>query len=77
MVISLTVSILSVTNLYLGDRVWANPRAIVAMMRQCNTVDMSRRSPSYEIRLAKYSSRNFEVYVPDLERDSVDPTVGV
>ncbi|KAJ7062801.1 ankyrin repeat protein [Mycena amicta] len=40
--------------LYNGSRVYANPRALVAMMRQCNTVDMSRRSPSYEVRLAKY-----------------------
>lgn len=45
------------------------------MMRQCNTVDMTRRSPSYEIRLAKYSQRAFEVYVPTLKRDEIDPTV--
>jgi hypothetical protein len=60
---------------YDGDRVWANPRAIVSMMRQSNTVDVTRRSPSYEVRLAKYSSRGFEVYVPGLKRDEVDPTV--
>ncbi|KAI9433880.1 hypothetical protein H4582DRAFT_2081568 [Lactarius indigo] len=60
---------------YDGDRVWANPRAIVAMMRQANTVDMTRRSPSYEVRLAKYSSRGFEVYVPGLKRDEIDPTI--
>ncbi|KAH9057582.1 hypothetical protein EDB87DRAFT_1686168 [Lactarius vividus] len=60
---------------YDGDRVWANPRAIVAMMRQSNTVDMTRRSPSYEVRLAKYSSRGFEVYVPGLKRDEIDPTI--
>ena len=55
---------------------FANPRAIVAMMRQCNTVDMTRRSPSYEVRLTKYSSRAFEVYIPTLRREHVDPTVG-
>ncbi|KAF9475283.1 ankyrin [Pholiota conissans] len=60
---------------YDGTRVWANPRAIVAMMRQCNTVDMTRRSPSYEIRLAKYSRRAFEVYVPGLKRSEIDPTI--
>ncbi|KAK7062773.1 hypothetical protein VNI00_000262 [Paramarasmius palmivorus] len=60
---------------YDGSRVWANPRAITAMMRQCNTVDMTRRSPSYEVRLAKYSSRAFEVYVPTLSREDVDPTI--
>ena len=60
---------------YDGNRVWANPRAIVSMMRQSNTVDMTRRSPSYEVRLAKYSSRGFEVYIPGLKRSEVDPTV--
>ncbi|KAH9034042.1 hypothetical protein EDB83DRAFT_2296416 [Lactarius deliciosus] len=60
---------------YDGDRVWANPRAIVSMMRQSNTVDMTRRSPSYEVRLAKYSSRGFEVYVPGLKRAEIDPTI--
>ncbi|KAI0303314.1 hypothetical protein B0F90DRAFT_1710051 [Multifurca ochricompacta] len=60
---------------YDGDRVWANPRAIVSMMRQSNTVDMTRRSPSYEVRLAKYSSRGFEIYVPGLKRKEIDPTI--
>jgi len=58
-----------------GTRVWANPRSIVAMMRQANTVDITRRSPSYEVRLSKYSFRDFEVYVPGLTREEVDPTV--
>ncbi|KAI0367118.1 ankyrin [Pilatotrama ljubarskyi] len=61
--------------LYDGERVWANPRAIVAMMRQCNTVDMTRRSPSYEVRLMKYASRGFEVHVPTLRREDIDPTI--
>ncbi|KAF7790774.1 hypothetical protein EIP86_001731 [Pleurotus ostreatoroseus] len=60
---------------YDGHRVWANPRAIVAMMRQCNTVDVTRRSPSYEVRLSKYSSRGFEIYVPQLKREDIDPTI--
>ena len=60
-----------------GDRVWANSRAIVSMMRQSNTVDVTRRSPSYEVRLAKYCSRGFEVYVPGLKRDEVGPSVCV
>ena len=47
----------------------------MAMMRQCNTVDVTRRSPSYEVRLAKYSGRAFEVYVPTLKREDIDPTV--
>ena len=36
---------------------------------------MTRRSPSYEVRLAKYSYRNFEISVPNLRRTEVDPTV--
>ncbi|KAI0059327.1 ankyrin [Artomyces pyxidatus] len=60
---------------YDGTRVWANPRAIVAIMRQANTVDMTRRSPSYEVRLAKYASRGFEVYIPSLKRADIDPTI--
>ncbi|KAI5121633.1 hypothetical protein M0805_001162 [Coniferiporia weirii] len=60
---------------YDGTRVLANARSIVALMRQANTVDMTRRSPSYEVRLAKYASRGFEVYVPELRRADVDPTI--
>ncbi|KAJ4472019.1 ankyrin repeat protein [Lentinula aciculospora] len=60
---------------YDGSHVWANPRAITALMRQCNTVDVTRRSPSYEVRLTKYSSRAFEIYVPNLSRADVDPTI--
>ncbi|KAM6501508.1 ankyrin repeat protein [Amanita muscaria] len=60
---------------YNGMDVWANPRAIVAMMRQCNTTDVTRRSPSYEVRLAKYAKRGFEIYVPSLVRLEIDPTI--
>ena len=62
---------------YDGSRVLANPRAVIAMMRQANTIDITRRSPSYEVRLAKYASRGFEIYVPDLRRVDIDPTVRV
>ena len=44
-------------------------------MTQINHIDLSRRSPSYENRLSKYSHRNFEVYWPDLDRSRVDPTI--
>ena len=60
---------------YDGTCVLANPRSIVALMRQANTVDMTRRSSSYEARLAKYAARGFEVYVPELRRGDIDPTV--
>ena len=62
---------------YDGTRVWANPRAIIAMMRQCNTTDVTRRSPSYEVRLSKYARRGFEVYVPSLVRADIDPTASI
>lgn len=45
------------------------------MMRQANTIDPSRRSSSYEVRLTKYAARGFEVYYPDLRREDIDPTV--
>ena len=36
-------------------------------------VDMTRRSPSYEMRLAKYATRGFSVLVPTFDRRRVDP----
>jgi hypothetical protein len=44
-------------------------------MCQANTVDMTPRSPSYEACLAKYSKRGFDVFVPSLICDKIDPTV--
>lgn len=60
---------------YDGSRLIASPRAVIALMRQANTVDMSRRSPSYELRLAKYASRGFEILIPDLRRTHIDKTI--
>ncbi|KAF2233250.1 ankyrin repeat protein [Viridothelium virens] len=60
---------------YDGKQVWAAPRALTAFMTQVNTIDLSRRSPSYENRLSKYSHRGFEVYWPDLDRSKIDPTI--
>lgn len=60
---------------YDGKQVYASPRALAAYMTQCNTVDLTRRSPSYENRLSKYSHRGFEVYWPELDRSRVDPSV--
>jgi hypothetical protein len=61
--------------LYNGNSVWGNPRGVAALKAQANLVDMTRRSPSYEVRLAKYSNRGFEVSVPNLKREDVDPTI--
>lgn len=44
-------------------------------MTQTNTVDLTRRSPSYENRLSKYSHRGFEVHWPALDRGRIDPTI--
>jgi hypothetical protein len=33
---------------YDGQQVWAAPRALAAYMTQTNTIDLTRRSPSYE-----------------------------
>lgn len=60
---------------YDGNQVWAAPRAVAAFMTQTNTIDLSRRSPSYENRLSKYSHRGFEVYWPLLDRSKVNPTI--
>ncbi|KAI4673784.1 uncharacterized protein J4E84_010929 [Alternaria hordeiaustralica] len=60
---------------YDGKQVYASPRAIAAYMTQINTIDLTRRSPSYENRLSKYARRGFEVYWPLLDRSRIDPTL--
>ncbi|KAK6542483.1 hypothetical protein TWF694_006436 [Orbilia ellipsospora] len=60
---------------YNGHQVYASPRAVVSWMLQCNDIDLTRRSPSYEFRLAKYRKRGFEIYFPQLERKRIDPTI--
>jgi hypothetical protein len=60
---------------YDGNQVYAAPRAVAAFVTQCNTIDLTRRSPSYENRLSKYSRRGFEVHWPLLDRTRVDPTI--
>ncbi|KAF5025038.1 hypothetical protein F66182_2906 [Fusarium sp. NRRL 66182] len=60
---------------YNGKQVYVTPRALGSFITQINHVDLTRRSPSYENRLSKYSHRNFEVYWPDLDRDQIDPTI--
>ncbi|OAP54823.1 hypothetical protein AYL99_11271 [Fonsecaea erecta] len=60
---------------YDGQQVWASPRALAAFMTQVNTIDLTRRSPSYENRLSKYSHRGFEVVFPGIDRTRIDPTI--
>ncbi|KAK0655741.1 hypothetical protein B0T16DRAFT_397626 [Cercophora newfieldiana] len=60
---------------YDGKQVYCTPRALQSYMTQINHIDLTRRSPSYENRLSKYSHRGFEVYWPELDRTRVDPTI--
>ncbi|KAL8780967.1 MAG: hypothetical protein Q9213_006218 [Squamulea squamosa] len=60
---------------YDGNQVYGTPRGIAAFMTQTNTIDLTRRSPSYESRLSKYAHRGFEVYWPGLDRSRIDPTI--
>ncbi|KAK3341505.1 hypothetical protein B0T25DRAFT_344013 [Lasiosphaeria hispida] len=60
---------------YDGKQVYCTPRALQSYITQINHIDLTRRSPSYENRLSKYSHRGFEVYWPDLNRERVDPTI--
>ncbi|KCV72428.1 hypothetical protein H696_00014 [Fonticula alba] len=58
-----------------GRQVYAVPRAHAALVFQRNTIDMSRRSPSYETRLSKYAARGFAVRAPYYDLDRVDPQI--
>ncbi|KAI1456874.1 ankyrin [Annulohypoxylon moriforme] len=60
---------------YDGSQVYCTPRALASYITQINPIDLTRRSPSYENRLSKYSHRNFEVYWPELDRSRIDPTI--
>ncbi len=60
---------------YDGCQVYGTPRGVAAFKTQTNTIDLSRRSPSYESRLSKYAHRGFEVYYLDLDRSRIDPTI--
>lgn len=60
---------------YDGKQVYCSPRALESYITQVNRIDLSRRSPSYESRLSKYSHRGFEVHWPDLDRSRIDPTI--
>ncbi|KAI1472682.1 uncharacterized protein F4812DRAFT_409879 [Daldinia caldariorum] len=51
-----------------GKQVYTNPRGVAAIATRTNTIDLTRRSPSYENRLWKYRQHNFEVYWDALDR---------
>ncbi|PLN86818.1 ankyrin [Aspergillus taichungensis] len=58
-----------------GKQVYVAPRALASYITQINHVDLTRRSPSYENRLSKYSHRGFEIFWSELERSRIDPTI--
>ncbi|KAL9591943.1 MAG: hypothetical protein Q9179_007215 [Wetmoreana sp. 5 TL-2023] len=60
---------------YDGSRVYGTPRGITALLTQANTVDLTRRSPSYEHRLIKYAQRGFEIYWRKLNRHRIDNSI--
>ncbi|KAI1271374.1 ankyrin repeat protein [Xylaria sp. FL0933] len=55
-----------------GKQVYTNPRGVTAIATRTNSIDLSRRSPSYENRLWKYRNQNFEVFCDSLERSRID-----
>ncbi|VUC21847.1 unnamed protein product [Clonostachys rosea] len=57
---------------YDGRQVYTTPRGAASIMTRTNTIDLTRRSPSYEYRLYKYRSHNFDVYWDSLERSRID-----
>lgn len=58
-----------------GSKVWMAQRCHSALVNQRNPINLTRRSPTYEMRLAKYAQRGFEVPVTELQRDRIDPTL--
>lgn len=58
-----------------GSKVWVAQRCHLALVNQRNPINLTRRSPTYEMRLAKYAQRGFEVPVPELQKDRVNPTI--
>uniref|UniRef100_A0A8H7NNZ4 Uncharacterized protein n=1 Tax=Bionectria ochroleuca TaxID=29856 RepID=A0A8H7NNZ4_BIOOC len=57
---------------YDGRQVYTTPRGAASIITRTNTIDLTRRSPSYEYRLYKYRSHNFDVYWDSLERSRID-----
>ncbi|KAI0543598.1 ankyrin repeat protein [Xylaria curta] len=54
-----------------GTQVYSNPRGITAVATSTNTIDLSRRSPSYENRLWKYRNHYFDVFWDSLDRSRI------
>lgn len=53
--------------LYDGKNIWATKRTIYSLKEKINYFDPERMSETYAYRLAKYSLRGFEVWLPNFE----------
>ncbi|KAJ3117998.1 Protein mono-ADP-ribosyltransferase parp4 [Phlyctochytrium bullatum] len=54
-----------------GRRVYGLPRAVRALTKRYNLVDITRRSASYEYRLFKYAKRGFAVACPHVDSTQI------
>ena len=57
---------------YDGENIWITQRALYSVMNGYNTVNFERLSPSYEVRLVKYSTRGMKVYIPGFNAKNVN-----
>jgi len=62
---------------YDGKNVLCNQRFKYAMQYQTNTVDPTRQSGTYEMRLYKYTKLGFSVTVPGYNRENVNPDLNL
>ncbi|CAK9095401.1 Uncharacterized protein R883 [Durusdinium trenchii] len=58
-----------------GMQVYATPRGVHSLLTGVNTIDLSRRSTSFEMRLAKYGSRGFGALAEDVDERRVSPGI--
>lgn len=54
-------------------RIWMTERFKYAFMKNCLTVNISRLSRSYELRLAKYHRRGWDLYIPGTLVEPIPP----
>ncbi|KAI3083872.1 hypothetical protein CBS147353_2016 [Aspergillus niger] len=55
-----------------GRHVYTTPRGATAISTRTNTIDLTRRSPSYEMRLFKYRKQNLDVFWESLDRSRIN-----
>lgn len=60
---------------YDGNNVWCSNRSHYAITHAVNTININKRSTSYEYRLAKYGKRGYAVYVPDFTEENLNEQI--